>query len=191
MRDLHQVGARLPVLSALQPLPPVAHGTPAPDDLLPHLGRVLELVPGAALIDPATDPLALGQDDGAGPNVVVARQVDATAPDAGSVPSGPWSFWTCDAAACTQASTTGAYVPLAPVLNAAGWYQPDALPAPTSLADQGGWHRWANTTGLVAGVSTVGDELRLLYGPGELSASSLRERLDWVWDGAAFVAPAG
>jgi hypothetical protein len=39
-------------------------------------------------------------------------------------------------------------------------------------------------------VSTFGDELRLLYGPGEISASSLRERLDWEWDGSTFTAPA-
>jgi hypothetical protein len=189
MRALHQIGAQLPVLTAMRPLPPAAHGTPAPVDLLPYLGRVLELVPGAALVDPVTDPLALGQDNGAGPNVVVARQIDAAAPDAASVPSGPWSLWTCDATACTQASVTGVYAPLAPVLNAAGWYQADPPPAPTSLADQGGWHRWTNTTGLVTGVSTVGDELRLLYGPGEISASSVREQLDWVWNGTAFEAP--
>jgi hypothetical protein len=188
---LHRLGCQLPVLSTVRPLPPVAHGLPAPDDLLPFIGRVLELVPGAALIAPEDDPLAVGQDDGSGPQLVVARQLDDAAPDAGSVTEGPWSLWACDASSCTQTDVTGAYVPLAPVLNGAGWYQLDALTAPTSLAEPGGWHRWTNTTGLVAGVSTVGDELRLLYGPGELSASSLRERLDWVWDGSAFHAPTG
>jgi hypothetical protein len=42
----------------------------------------------------------------------------------------------------------------------------------------------------VAGTTTVGDELGLLYPVGVIAASSVRERLDWVWDGSAFVAPA-
>lgn len=190
VEGLHRVGAQLPVLTIMRPLPRISHGIQAPDDLLPFLGRVLELVPGAALIDPETDPLAVGQDNGAGPQVVVARQIDDTAPDAGTVTEGPWSLWTCDANQCTQDSITGTYVLLAPVLNAAGWYQAENPQAPTSLSEHGGWNRWTNTTGLVTGISTFGDELRLLYGPGEISASSLRERLDWIWDGSTFVAPA-
>jgi hypothetical protein len=188
---LHRLGCRLPVLAAVRPLPPVAHGVPAPDDLLQYVGRVLELVPAAALVAPEDDPLAVGQNDADGPQLVVARQLDDAAPDAGSVSDGPWTLWTCDTDACTTSDVTGAYVPLAPVLNDAGWYQIETLTAPTSLTEPGDWHRWTNTTGLAAGVSTIGDELRLLYGPGELSASSLRERLDWVWDGTAFRAPTG
>lgn len=187
---LHAVGATLPVLAASRPLPPVALGVEPPTDLLPLLGRALELVPGVALVDPTTDPLAVGQDAGAGPQVVVARQLDASAPDAGTVAAGPWSLWTCAASSCTQSSVTDAFAPLAPLLNAAGWYQATPLAAPTSLGNPGTWHRWTNTTGLVAGVSTIGDELRLLYGAGQISASSIRERLDWVWDGTAYVAPA-
>ena len=185
---LHAAGTRLPVLAAVRPLPPLALGVPAPDDLLPYLGRVLELVPGAALVDPATDPLAVGQEGGAGPNRVVARQLDAAAPDAGSVPSAAWAMWTCDATACTQSTVTDAFLPLEPVLNAAGWYQD--LTAPTSLAEPGSWNRWTNVTGLVAGVSTVGEELRLLHGAGAIAASGVRERQDWVWRGTTFVAPA-
>ncbi len=123
--------------------------------------------------------------------MVLARQLDAAAPDAGSVADAAWSLWTCDTSACTQQDVTGKYVELEPVLAAAGWHRPGTLPAPTSLIDAGGWHRWINGTGLVAGVTTAGDELRLLYSPGELSASAVRERLDWVWDGTTFVAPAG
>jgi len=189
VKDLHRGGARLPVLSTMRLPPRASHGIVAPDDLLPFLGRSLELVPSAALIDPKTDPLAVGQENGAGPQMVVARQLDAAAPDAGMVAEGPWSLWSCDATQCSQTDVTGKYVPLAPVLEAAGWYQLSALQPPASLRQPGGWNRWTNTSGLVAGVSTVGDELRLLYGPGEISASSLRERLDWVWDGVTFVAP--
>ena len=72
------------------------------------------------------------------------------------------------------------------MLSGAGWYQ--AAPgAPTSTSEPGGWNRFTNTTGLVAGVTRFGDELSLLYPLGQVSASSVRERLDAVWDGTAFV----
>lgn len=190
---LHAVGALLPVLAGTRALPPVATGVPAPTDLLPHLGRVLELVPGAALVDPATDPLAVGQEGGAGPQVVAARQVDATAPEAGTVAAVAWSLWLCDATACTQSSVTQAMVPLGPVLGAAGWHQNGTLDAPVSLGAPGTWNRWTNTTGLVSGVTTFGDELRLLHQIGTISASSVREQLDWVWQEGtmSFVPPSG
>lgn len=187
---IHGRGATLPLLAASRPLPPAAPGvTPSPD-LLPYLGRALDLVPGAALVAPPTDPLAVGQAGGTGPQVVVARQLDSTAPDAASVPATAWSLWTCTAASCTQTTVTAAFVEVASILNNAGWYQPSPLAAPTSLAEPGGWNHWTNVTGLVPGVTTLGDELRLLYSIGSISASSVRELLDWVWDGTSFVAPA-
>lgn len=186
---LHGLGATLPVLALQRPLPPLALGVPPPTDLLPFLGRTLDLVPGAALDDPTTDPLAVGQAGGAGPQLVLARQVDAAAPQAGTVAAAAWDLWTCDDTQCTQSTVNAVYVELAPLLNAAGWYQTGPLAAPTSTTDDGGWHRWSNVTGLVAGVSTVGDELRLLHTAGLIATSSIRERQDWVWDGSAFVAP--
>ena len=182
---LHERGAQLPVLAAVRPLPPATLGAVPPTDLLPYLGRVLELAPASALVDPATDALALGQEGGAGPETVVARVLDATAAEAASVPSVAWSLWTCDATQCTKSTFTDRFVPLAPVLNGAGWYQ--AAPgAPTSSAEPGGWNRFTNTTGLVVGVTRFGDELSLLYPLGQISASSVRERLDAVWDGTTF-----
>lgn len=186
---LHGLGATLPVLALQRPLPPLALGVPPPTDLLPFVGRTLDLVPGAALDDPTTDPLAVGQAGGAGPQLVLARQVDAAAPQAGTVAAAAWDLWSCDDTQCTQTTVNAAYVELAPVLNAAGWYQTGPLAAPTNATDDGGWHRWSNVTGLVAGVSTVGEELRLLHTAGLIATSSIRERQDWVWDGSAFVAP--
>ncbi len=187
---IHDLGATLPVLAADAPLPPTGLGVEPPTDLLPYLGRVLTLVPSAALTDPATDPLAVGQRGGAGPQLAVARQLDATAPQAGSVASEAWAMWTCTASACTQSTVTDVFVELSPILAAAGWTQATPLNAPSSATDQQGWNRWTNVTGLVAGQSTVGDELRLLYSAGQISASSVRERQDWVWDGTTFVVPA-
>jgi hypothetical protein len=187
--SLHDVGAVLPVLRTVQPLPPAGPGivTP-PADVLPYLGRTLDLVPATALVAPATDALAVGQPGGGGALQVLARQVDASAPSAGTVAAASWSLWTCDSTSCTQAPVNGVYVPLTPVLNAAGWYQ-GPLTAPTSLANSGAWYRWTNITGLVAGVTRLGDELAQLYTAGQLAQSSVREQDDWIWDGTAFVAP--
>jgi hypothetical protein len=187
---IHSRGCVLPILAAMRPLPPAVPGAIPPADLLPYLGRVIELVPGAAIVDPATDPLAVGQAGGAGPQVVVARQLDASAPDAAAVVSAAWSLWTCTAVACTQGTVTDAFLDLGPDLNGAGWYTAAPLAAPTSLSTGGGWDRWTNITGLVPGTSTVGSELGLLYSVGAIAGSSLRERLTWTWDGATFVAPA-
>lgn len=188
LAGLHDLGANLPILATDALLPPL--GAPPPTDLLPYLGRVLTLVPSAALADPATDPLAVGQLGGAGPQLVVARQLDATAPQAASVASRAWSLWACDATTCSQGTVTDAFVEVSPILAAAGWTQPAPLQQPVSTIDARGWNRWTNVTGLVAGVSRFGDELRLFAGPGQIAASSVRERQDWVWDGTTFVAPA-
>ena len=189
---IHGLGATIPVLAMSGLLPPATPGAgeAPPDHLLPYLGRTLDLVPSAALVAPATDALAVGQLGGAGPQLVVARQLDPGAPNAAAVPTAAWSMWTCDAATCTQSTVSAAFVDLAPILNGAGWYQPTPLAAPTSLAAPGGWNHWTNITALVPGVTRFGDELRLLHPMGVIAASSVRERLDWVWDGTMFAAPA-
>jgi hypothetical protein len=199
---VHDLGATLPVLAADAPLPPLsspgsgsASASPATPptpsvDVLATLGRRLTLVPSAGLVDPTVDPLAVGQLAGAGPRLVLARQVDATAPQAGTVTSAAYALWTCDATTCTQSTVTDGFVDLGPVLAAAGWHRAAPLAAPVSSSDAKGWNTWTNVTGLVAGTSTVGAELRLLFSPGQIAASSVRELQDQVWDGTAFVAPA-
>ena len=174
----------------MRPLPPAVPGGSPPTDILPYLGRTLELVPSAALVAPATDPLAIGQAGGAGPQLTVARQVDAAAPDAASVVAANWSLWTCTSTTCTQGAINDKFLEFGPILNGAGWYQVSPLPAPTSASAAGGWDHWTNSTSLVSGVTTVGSELTLLYTSGAIAASSVREQLGWTWDGSAFVAPA-
>jgi hypothetical protein len=188
---VHDLGATLPVLCTDAPLPPLGPSqTPPPGDVLGILGRRLTLVPGAGLVDPTADPLAVGQLAGAGPQLSLARQLDAAAPQAGTITSAAYALWTCDAATCTQSTVTAAFVDLDPVLAAAGWHRAVPLAAPVSLADAKDWNTWTNVTGLVAGSSTVGAELRLLFSAGQIAASSVRELQDLVWDGKAFVAPA-
>jgi hypothetical protein len=190
---VHDLGAILPVLAADAPLPPLSpSGSPVtqPVDVLAVLGRRLTLVPSAGLVDPTADPLAVGQLAGTGPQLVLARQVDTGAPQAGTVTSAAYALWACDATTCTQSTVTDAFVDLGPVLAAAGWHRAAPLTAPVSSSDAKDWNTWTNVTGLVAGTSTVGAELRLLFSPGQIAASSVRELQDQVWDGTAFVAPA-
>lgn len=187
VQDIHDRGCQLPQLSPVRTLPPADASSQPPTDLLRFLGRILDLVPSAALNDPDQDPLALARPTAGGALGVVARQLDTTAPNAGSVPQGDWTAWQCTATTCQETqSATRVYLPLAPILNGAGWYQP--VPGvPTSLSTPGNWARWTNTTGLVAWLTLFGDELRLLYSDAQIAASSLRERLLWVWNGADFV----
>lgn len=184
---LHDLGAQLPVLAADGLLPPLSD--PPPEDLLPFLGRRLSVVPSAALSDPSVDLMAVGQRGGSGDTLVLARQVDPAAPDAATVTAQAYALWTCDASTCTQSTVTGAYVEVDPVLATAGWHRPAPPTAPVSSGEAGDWNTWQNLTGLVAGQSTFGAELRLIHSLGQIAASSVRERQDWVWDGAAFVAP--
>lgn len=186
---IHDAGCILPLLGfAPAGLPPVMAGSPdPPDDLLLYLGRVMRLMPTAALHDPDEDALAVARESGEVALQVVARQLDDTAPAAGSVAEASWVAWSCDDTTCTETTDDRAYLPLAPILNAAGWYQP-APDAPTTLADAGTWWRWTNVTGLVPGVSRYGDELLQRHTAGEIAASSLRDTLDLVWDGEAFTA---
>jgi hypothetical protein len=187
---LHETGCSIPLLGfAPAALPPATPGGDAlPEDLLLYLGRVLRLMPTAALLDPDADPLALAREDGATQLQVVARQLDAGAPSAGSVAEASWVAWSCDATSCTESTDDRSYLPLAPILNAAGWYQP-APDAPSTLADAGAWWRWTNTTGLVPGVTLFGDELLERHAASVVGGSALRDALHLVWNGEAFVAP--
>lgn len=183
---LHDLGVMLPVLAADGLLPPLADGPP--DDLLPYLGRRLTVVPSAALVDPTTDLMAVGQLGGAGDTLALARQVDPAAPQAGTISSAAYALWACDETSCTQSTVNGVYVDVDPVLAVAGWHRAAPLTAPVSLSQTSGWNSWQNVSGLVAGESVFGAELRLLYPLGQIAASSVRERQDWVWDGTTFVA---
>jgi hypothetical protein len=182
---IHDRGCMLPV----QPRPlllPAVGSSPSADEMLAAIGRTLDLVPSAALYDPDADPIVVGRRSAtADPDEVCARQLDAGAPHAGDLVDESWDLWKCTPTTCTRNTGNRTLMPLAPVLNDAGWYQQTPT-APSSLAAPGSWGRWTNVTGLVAGSSLYGDELRLLYTPDEIAASALRDRIAWTWDGTAF-----
>jgi hypothetical protein len=189
LKTIHDQGCTLPVLSPVRVLPPAGVDI-ATVELLEPLGRTLDLVPSAALVSPGTtDPLALASQ-GTNPTEVVSLQLNPNAPNAGALSPAAWDEWVCTPTACAQTSTSTlrTYLQLTPILNAAGWYQPPP-PAPVSLAAPGSWARWTNVTGLVAGHTSFGDELRLLWPADQIAASCVRTRIHWVWDGTQFAAP--
>jgi hypothetical protein len=188
LKIIHDAGCALPILSPPRGLPAAGPGVVPPTDLLSFLGRTLDLMPTAALIDPDADPLAVAHV-GATSLEVVARQLDPAAPNAASVLAQTWSAFKCDANACAEVAASRTYLSLTPVLNAVGWYQKPAITGPVKLSQPGAWNHWINITGLIPNVTTFGGEMSLRVTRGELAGSSLRDALTWVWDGTAFKAP--
>lgn len=189
LKTIHDSGCFLPILSNVTSLPPFVPGGSSPADLLPFLGRTLDLMPTCALNDPDADPLALAHLGGDPTLQVVARQIDSAAPNAASVQAQTWGAFKCDANACGDSSASRVYLPLTPILNATGWYQTSPITPPTKLSSPGNWNHWINITGLVPNVSIFGDEISQRVSPAELAGSSLRDALKWVWDGQVFKAP--
>jgi hypothetical protein len=185
LKTIHDAGCVLPILSPAATLP-IAGTPPASVDLLQYLGRTHAIMPNCALNDPDVDPIAVAKL-AAGAYQVVARQIDATAPQAASVTAQSWTAWKCTATACTTDAKSRTYLPLTTILNAAGWYQ-SAVTDPVSLANAGNWSGWRNITGLVPNVTTFGSELRQRFTLSQIAASSLREMMDYTWDGTSFVA---
>ncbi len=187
LKSLHDLGCMLPLLTPPRALPQAMQDAPPPDDLLPLLGRALDVVPATILADPDNDPLALARLTTDPPNTfhLVARELDGGT----LVAEQSWAAQKCDAASCaTTPPAMRRYQPIAPLLAPAGWYPPQPAILPANLVKQGNLTRLINVTGLVAGVTRLGDELRLLYPQNMISTSSLAARLMWVWNGTSFAA---
>jgi IPT/TIG domain len=181
----HQYGATIPFASppVLQ-LPAALPGATPPADVLRYLGRELDLAPAAALAAPDTDPLAIVRPAGsADPWQIAARVLTAAS---ATVPPADYDAVTCTPASSSTVKLTHAsLVPLAPILAGAGFYPASPLPLPANSM-QTGWATLTNVTGLVAGVTRLGDELSLLYNAETIASSSFASVVDWVWNGSAF-----
>ena len=178
---LHAQGALLPLLAAVKPLPPPIAGVDPPDDALPYIGRTLMVVPAAALRDADADPVVLARKNGTtDPFAIMARSSTAAAQS--------WDAYECTDTARTTVQTNSALVPIASALAAAGFYPASPLPAPANLMDIA-WATLTNVTGLIAGVTTLGDELSLLHPAADVLGSAFNARMNWIWNGTTFAAP--
>jgi hypothetical protein len=180
---LHGYGAALPLTGPSVVLLPLGGtGATIPMPILFYLGRTLMIAPSAALTNPSSDPVAVVTSDGV--NYYTASQVLNPA----IYPTPPADL---DALQCTPTSSTTIqlsqvdFVPIAPFFEVAGYYPPSPLPPPVN-STQTSWAWMTNTTGLVAGVTRLGDDLALLYRPDQIAASAFAAMLNWTWNGRAF-----
>jgi len=186
VKSLHAQGATLPLTGpAVLTLPKGGPGATVPANVLAYLGRTLTLAPQAALAVPGADPLALIRASGS---------TDPFAPAANAInpatnPVTPANYDALQATATTVATVplaAASFVPLGPVLGAAGFYQASPPPQPANSLDTA-WATFSNITGLVAGDTLLGDELLLLHQPSAIAASVFASLLNAVWNGTTFV----
>lgn len=184
-KTLHGYGATLPLTSpSAIVLPPGGTGSTVPLPVLFFIGRMLTIAPSAALADPAADPVAIISPDGTLSHCFLASQV---------LDTGPFQVPPEDVVALqgTPAGTALAdfsqleFVPVAPILAASGFSSAPPLPIPANT-NQTSWAALTNTTGLVAGVTQLGDELSLLYRQDQIAASVFATMLNWTWNGTTF-----
>jgi hypothetical protein len=187
MKQLHAQKATVPFAGPTSLILPA--GGPAaslPADPLLYLGRVLTLAPAAALQAPASDPLVIARKAGS----VGAFDIWANVLSGGGVAVAPDNYEALQVAGAAVNKVplnNASLVQLAPLLAGAGFYPAAPLPAPAAPTDIA-WTRVANVTGLVAGKTTLGDEMALLYTPSLIAASAFAPALGFLWDGANFVA---
>ena len=184
LQAVSDLGAALPLLSTIPPLPPVGSRASSGEDMLRFLGRVIHVAPATALVDAEADPILLARPRGsADPWMVMARVL---MPLGGRVPRYNWDALECDASSYrTVAIDTTALVAIEPILGHIGFHRQAPAPVPTSGIDPA-WARFENHTGLHVGDTTLGDELRLFYDAETIAESIFNDRLDWVWDGETF-----
>lgn len=192
-QTLHAAGCLLPLRAPRAVLPASQPGATAIGldmaAVLTALGRTLELFPGTVLVDPATDALAIARPEtpATDPVRLVARELDGGT----LVNEASWVATRASATAVADDPPALArYLDVAPVMQAAGWVHPAPLELPANLQARGTLARFVNLTGLIAGETTLGAELELLYPPAAIARSALALFTGWSWDGAAFVAPA-
>jgi hypothetical protein len=185
LKTFHATGAMMPFSSPpVITLPPAMPGATVPANVLYYLGRTLTLSAAAALVAPATDPLALIRPSGSATPFYIAANVLS----AGTTPvtAANYDALQCTTTTSTIASLTGAsLVPVAPVLATAGFYPTSPLPQPAN-STQTAWATFTNITGLVTGVTMLSDELGLLYSPSTIAASLFAPLLNTVWNGTTF-----
>lgn len=187
VKSLHDLGCMLPLLSPARTLPPPTPGVSTTIDVLPLIGRAIDIVPATVATDPDHDALAFARKPpgGTAPFGLVARELDGGT----LVTADTWEALTCKAASCTPGSGSRQYQPIAPVFAQAGWYPVTPYVAPASIRSLGSLTRLINVTGLVVGTTKLADELQLLYTRAQIKASALAIQLGYVWDGGGFSPP--
>jgi hypothetical protein len=185
LKTLHATGATLPFSGPpVITLPAGGAGAVPPSNPLYYLGRTLNLATQAALLAPATDPLALARPSGSATSFAIAANV--LGPGTTPVTPANYDALQCTATTSTTVTLTGAsLVMVAPIMAAAGFYPASPLPQPAKNTDTA-WATFSNITGLMTGVTLLGDELGMLYSPPVIANSVFASMLNRVWNGTTF-----
>lgn len=186
-------GCALPLRAPRATLPPSQPGASpaAPEDevVMAVLGRSLEVFPGTVLVDPTADALALArlETPGTDPFRLVARVLDGGT----ALPEQSWVAMRATAnAVVNDPPALRRCLDVAPIMASAGWNHPLPPVLPTGLSQRGTRVLFRNVTGLVAGETTLGDELGLLHTSAAIARSALATFTGWTWGGSRFVAAA-
>lgn len=191
LKTLHSYGTMLPMTSpSAIVLPTGGTGVSVPNasSILFYLGRAIQIAPSAALSLPGVDPVALVSANAVGPFQLAANVLNT--PTA-AVPTASQASGALYAVACTSTAQTvvqmpeSPYILIGPTLANAGYYPAFPVPVPANTGSTS-WSWLTNTTGLVSGVTQLGDELSLLYRQDQISASVFASMLNWTWNGTAF-----
>jgi len=187
LKLLHAQNATMPFAGPTSlTLPAGGPASSLPADPLLYLGRVLMLAPAAALQAAASDPLVLARK--AGTTGAFDIMANVLSPGGVAVPPDNYEALQIAGTSITKVPLNNtSLVKLAPLLAGAGFYPAAPLPVPASAADIA-WTRLANVTGLIAGTTTLGDELALLYTPSLIAASAFAAALGYRWNGTNFAA---
>ena len=176
-RIFHEAGAGIPFVNTRRALPELDEPLPELTRALDIIGRCLDIASFAAVVDPEKDPVIIAREaDGSG--AIFGRAGHAVALSTHD------AYVITEEGALDTVSVSGPFIYLTPLLNQAGWFSSYGIEEHPLLM-----LRLRNTTGLMPGLSTYGNELSLLYTRAQIVASCVRDMLDWVWNGQAFVAP--
>lgn len=189
LATLHASGCALP-LRAPRAVLPASHPTATPtgldvDAVLAALGRLVQVFPRTVLDDPSVDPLAVArlETPATDPMRLVAREGDGGT----LVAEASWvAMRASSTTAVPDAPAMRRFLDVAPIMSAAGWNHPSPLELPFNRTNRGTLVRFVNLTGLIAGETTLGEELALLFTPAAIAHSAFAAAVGRVWDGTTF-----
>lgn len=179
LEPLHKVGAMLPIYQTTAPrLPALTAKEPSGEEILRLLGRILELAPTAAFINPEQDPIIVADIEG---ETVVYAKASGLSEEV-SV-----NAYIREGDEYRLEEITAKLIPIEVFMRAAGWYMKkrtdDDLSKPYDPATA---LIWRNETGLVPGRSSLSGEMSLLYSSTQIVESCVRDLLFTCWNGEEF-----
>ncbi len=178
-------GAMLPLWASGLRLPQARSAGAAAADVMALLGRVVWVAPSAALTNPDVDSVVVGHAV-TEPASALAVMLKVNA-GAGAAPIDWTSLVWDDTANVALSREVGPklLMPIDTFVGAAGFSIQQAPTIPKSRHELS-WGRLTNMSGLLPGVSKLGDELAAVWPQREIERSVFAKQLDRTWNGTVF-----